>query len=122
MGAPFDCSDPVKNGPSPKSTMWTYYGCTDGIASCYAPNAPSTCCGCVNWWTVGVPVPQASTNPCVNINQEWVGDMEPKLVWLKAACPTCYVYVLSCTPSTMLRESLSRGSVRVSQWLWGPSG
>jgi hypothetical protein len=71
---------------------------TDGIASCYAPNAPSTCCGCVNWWTVGVPVPQASTNPCVNINQEWVGDMEPKLVWLKAACPTCYVYVLSCTP------------------------
>jgi hypothetical protein len=101
VGAPFYCSSPVSHGPSGSSTQWTYYGCTDGISSCYAANAPSTCCGCVDWWKQGLNVPPApTTTACINVNDEWVSDMLPHLLWLKTACPSCYVFPYDDVSST----------------------
>jgi hypothetical protein len=93
LSLPCLASAAPQNGPDPKDTEWTYYGCTSGISSCYAQGAPDTCCGCVDWWTVGVPVPPAPvTQTCVNHNPEWQALMQPRLTWLKAACPSCYVF------------------------------
>lgn len=101
FGAPFDCSKPITGGPG--GTEWVYYGCTNGIPSCYEANAPEECCGCVDWWTQGVPVPPAPlTTACVNKNPEWVSLMTDRLLFLKAACPSCYVYPYDDVSSTFL--------------------
>lgn len=70
---------------------------TEGIQTCYdsAKKPPSTCCGCVDWWTKGLPVLKDKTDPCNNINTEWEELVVPMVKWLKEGCPTCYVYVPS---------------------------
>jgi hypothetical protein len=109
FGAPFNCSQPVQHGPTPNSNMWTYYGCVDGIASCYSDNAPSTCCGCVNWWEHGLEVPPSPlTQNCTNVNPEWVGAMLPRLLWLKAACPSCYTYPFDDMSSTFVCSDMQQ--------------
>ena len=101
FGAPFDCAAPISNGPGANETQWTYYGCVNGISSCYAAGAPTTCCGCVDWWQHGVAVPPAPlTSTCVATNPEWVELMLPRLLWAKAACPTCYTYPFDDMSST----------------------
>lgn len=104
FGFPFNCSSPAVNGPTPGATLSTYYGCTDGISSCYSASAPSTCCGCINWWEEGIDVPPApATEACVNVNSEWVARVgDPQLLWLKRACPSCYVFPFDDMSSTFV--------------------
>jgi hypothetical protein len=109
FGAPFNCSQHMSNGPSSSTTMWTYLGCTDGISSCYQQGAPSSCCGCFDWWTVddgNIPVPPAPlTESCVNSNSEWVETAGQFLKFLKQACPSCYTYPYDDMSSTFICNS-----------------
>jgi len=112
MGFPFNCSEPMQNGPTGADTMWTYLGCTDGISSCYSSGAPDSCCGCFNWWEEGFPVPPApATTACANVNAEWVGSAGSTLRFLKAGCPTCYTYPYDDVSSTFLCNSQGDGAV-----------
>lgn len=43
-GSPFYCQ-----------TYWDLYACVGtGAQSCYQQGASSTCCGCANWWELGI--------------------------------------------------------------------
>jgi len=104
-GAPFHCSTPASNGPTPTSTRWTYFGCTEGISSCFTPGAPSTCCGCTTWPDViGIP-PHGKEDACKAVNPEWLSMALPALVWMKNACPSCYTYPYDDVSSTFLCDA-----------------
>ncbi|ELR15678.1 thaumatin domain containing protein [Acanthamoeba castellanii str. Neff] len=100
-GAPFDCAQYSR-----------LYGCTNGIDSCYQPFATSTCCGCANWQDLGVPVPSSVTR-CHAINPTWVKNVQPKLLWMKKACPTSYTYPYDDMSSTFTCSEMVGGLNRV---------
>jgi hypothetical protein len=98
--APFSCATPIAHGPSAASTRWSYYGCTEGIGSCFSAGATDACCGCSDWPDVAG-VPRGGTGPrCEASNPEWAAVALPHLVWLKRACPSCYVYPYDDESST----------------------
>tara|TARA_R110000868_G_scaffold8205_3_gene42441 strand:+ start:32053 stop:34506 length:2454 start_codon:yes stop_codon:yes gene_type:complete len=70
------------------------YACTHPpLDSCY--NTGTNCCGCANWWETSngaIPVPQATTSCGNNNNSHWQDWAKPQFQWVKAACPTAYVY------------------------------
>jgi len=98
-GAPFNCSQPLP-APQANLTLWNLYACV-GVGSCYQNNAGKDCCGCVNWDSIGVPVPPAPyTQQCTNQNPTWLQSVNPTLTWLKKACPTAYTYPFDDMSST----------------------
>lgn len=95
-GAPFFCNQSIAGG----LTMWNLMACV-GVGSCYQPGAASNCCGCINWNTIGIPVPPGpTTEQCRNTNPTWNNSVQPTLSWLKRACPTVYTYPYDDMSST----------------------
>ena len=89
-----NCTQGVPGGIGTFSQM---YGCDGPYAgSCYTPGASDTCCGCSNWDNLGVYPPQM----CNNTDAPWVEYVLPVLEFLKAACPTAYVFPYDDMTST----------------------
>ena len=70
------------------------YACTHPpMQTCYGSDTP--CCGCVDWWNnqhgANLKVP-SSTETCHQFNPDWQELVQPTVQWVKAACPTAYVY------------------------------
>ncbi|KTD68185.1 thaumatin domain-containing protein [Legionella steelei] len=98
-GAPFNCAQKLP-APQDNLTLWNLYACTN-VGSCYSQGASNNCCGCVDWDKTGIEVPPAPyTNQCNNTNMNWNNYVQPTLSWLKAACPTAYVYPFDDMSST----------------------
>lgn len=98
-GTPFNCAQSL---PAPRQTLTLYnlYKCYQ-IDSCYKNGATNTCCGCVDWNTIGVDVPPPPiTKACINSNLTWTRLVRPKLAWIKKACPTVYTYPFDDPSST----------------------
>lgn len=107
-GAPFYCGQPLP-APQQSLTLYNLYKCNN-IPSCYKSDAKNTCCGCVNWETVGAQVPPApETKACVNSNPTWITKALPKLDWIKRACPTVYTYPFDDPSSTFTCLRLLNG-------------
>ncbi|MBA3662038.1 MAG: hypothetical protein H0W64_09930 [Gammaproteobacteria bacterium] len=105
FGAPFYCSAAIPQG----GILWNLMACNGNSGaqrSCYTAGASATCCGCVNWDKIGVPVPPGPiTAQCVNSNPVWVDRVRPTLDWLKRACPTAYTYPYDDHSSTFICKS-----------------
>ncbi|MCX7115141.1 MAG: thaumatin domain-containing protein [Gammaproteobacteria bacterium] len=78
-------------------------------SSTYSPQQISSCCGCVDWWTQsynGAPVlANSDTDTCAkygpnNSDPVWDAHIKNTLLWLKAACPSDYVYPFDDKTST----------------------
>ncbi len=104
-----ECNGVVGPGASTQAEL---YGCTGNPYknSCYTAGAVSQqCCGCVDWYTIpGINVPaHPVTDSCNNISSSpWVSDSQPKLEWLKKACPNAYVYPFDDASSTFTCQAL----------------
>lgn len=91
-GAPFNCNKQLTI-PQKNRTWWDLYACIPPINSCYSGGVDNTCCGCVNWDQINIPVPSSpTTQRCTNVNPNWKSGVQPYLEWLKRACPTSYTY------------------------------
>lgn len=86
--------------------------------SCYKDNAKDSCCGCVNWESVtGINVPTAPlTKKCENINPNWTLHAQPKLIGLKAACPTASVYPHDAASSAFSCQKLDLNQMNTSNY------
>ncbi|KTC77988.1 thaumatin family protein [Legionella brunensis] len=98
--------------PDSQYTQAQLYGCSTGIFknSCYTTGAVSgSCCGCVDWNTLGINVPAPPiTQSCNGIKTEnWVTVSQPKLEWLKDACSNAYVYPYDDASSTFTCQKLN---------------
>lgn len=72
--------------------------------SCYLsypgqnPSQIATCCGCVDWWnsseTSGVTIQSnPTTQSCgTQVDPIWTQYIQPMVQWMKASCPSAYVY------------------------------
>lgn len=104
FGAPFNCRQPL-SPPNSGLVLDNLYGCT-GVGSCYQPNPPNSCCGCVNWNALlGPNVSPNSTQQCGNSNPNWLSQVLPQLDWLKRGCPSCYTYPYDDMSSTFVCSS-----------------
>ncbi len=72
--------------------------------SCYGsyPNysalSISQCCGCVDWWTLGIGA-NSSAQSCTpagkstpQTDPQWTGNVQSTIQWMKTACPSVYTY------------------------------
>jgi hypothetical protein len=85
------CSKPIAGNPAYNTCYGTY-----------STGTPSTCCGCVDWWLAptslfgvnpnGGPGIAVATCPVGYSSAEWTSSIQPGVQWLKAACPSGYVY------------------------------
>eukprot|EP01092_Planopodium_desertum_P009636 TRINITY_DN4187_c0_g1_i2.p1 TRINITY_DN4187_c0_g1~~TRINITY_DN4187_c0_g1_i2.p1 ORF type:complete len:381 (+),score=42.54 TRINITY_DN4187_c0_g1_i2:60-1202(+) len=86
-GYPYSCSTAVPG----QGTYTNLYLCSGpNTGSCYAPNAPSTCCGCPAWNFNGTTLPQYIS--CQTGNPNWKNFAEPLVTVLKGACPSAYSF------------------------------
>jgi hypothetical protein len=99
MGAPFNCQ--MASGIN-GWTLQNYLLCSGGTPSCYQNGAPSSCCGCANWWQIGVPQVSANSQPCKNTNPFWTANVLPNLMFLKKGCPKCYTFPYDDITSTFV--------------------
>jgi hypothetical protein len=85
------CSVP-KNDPSPtfNSCYLTYSGSSSSQIS--------QCCGCIDWWTLGIGANQ-NTQSCTpagtstaQTDAVWNSYLQNGLAWLKTTCPSVYTY------------------------------
>eukprot|EP00727_Mastigamoeba_balamuthi_P005852 m51a1_g1887 hypothetical protein (863) ;mRNA; f:717036-720752 len=98
---------------APSGSAYSLMACAENyVRSCYQDGANSGCCGCANWQEEGVTgVPRAGTNytkSCVSSNGAWHSTAKTRLSFLKAGCPTAYVYQYDDMTSTftcMAQES-----------------
>ncbi|EHL29132.1 Dot/Icm T4SS effector LegT [Legionella drancourtii] len=64
----------------------------------YNASQIATCCGCVDWWnsseTSGVSIQaNAATQSCgTQVDPIWTQYIQPMVQWMKATCPSAYVY------------------------------
>jgi hypothetical protein len=76
---------------------------TPTFNSCYlnyssaTPSQISTCCGCVDWWTVGGIGANSTAQSCtkngvVQTDPTWTSSIQSQIQWLKQACPSIYTY------------------------------
>ena len=94
-GAPFNCS-----------AYWPLYACV-GVPSCYQQGAPSSCCGCADWWEEGIEVPPTpDTEVCKSKNPTWTSNVQSTLKWLKSACPSAYTYPYDDMSSTFTCKNM----------------
>ncbi len=108
IGTIFQCGGYTGQGGN---TYMNLYACSAGLTtslyaiSCYNSSV-NTCCGCVDW-SKQPGFPSVPAPPCVGNNATWdtanitgSAAAQPYLVWLKQACPTCYVYPYDDKSST----------------------
>lgn len=108
----FNCnaSLPTTNPPFPaSSTLKQLMACSvptgdtsPTFNSCYlnypAGSNTSTCCGCVDWWTLSIGAnntAQSCTKAGASSPQtdpQWTSHVQPTIQWLKSACPSIYTY------------------------------
>ncbi|MDR3478352.1 MAG: thaumatin family protein [Gammaproteobacteria bacterium] len=110
----FGCDNAISttNPPFPSgSTLKQLMACsvptndvTPTFNSCYQdyPSSTSaqisTCCGCVDWWTVdGInanSTAQSCTKPsgATQTDPTWTSTIQGQIQWLKKACPSIYTY------------------------------
>ena len=117
FGAPFNCDTTVNQGGT-DYTLAQIYGCSSGDFknSCYSAGATAACCGCQDWWDLGVTVPEAKTQSCGGlVNSYWKTYLldTDALVWLKELCPTAYVYPFDDASSTFSCQALDSSNVNV---------
>ena len=93
--APYNCTTPADGG----STYTQMYECAGSPSvynnSCYTTGATSACCGCQNWQNAptNLTVPSnGSVLPCQATNTTWFNHALTPVKWIKAACPSSYVY------------------------------
>ena len=73
--------------------------------SCYlnytasATNNPQQCCGCIDWWTIGIAANNTS-NTCIQTDPIWNSQVQNTIAWMKTVCPTAYVYPFDDKTST----------------------
>lgn len=112
----FGCTNYL-GSPYPANTyqMTSLYGCVTPDAnqsplnSCYIFNA-SDCCGCANWNLFGITIPSGTT-ACKNTsNTIWTSQVQPKIQWMKAACPNYYTYPYDDVSSTFRCSDVASGS------------
>lgn len=107
LGAPFNC-DAIADPPSPALTLTNLYLCNQGLPSCYNNGSINdTCCGCVNWQNVLIPVPDSPiVKQCVASTSTWVSNVLPTIEWIKRACPRASTYPFDNESSTFSCEQL----------------
>lgn len=117
-------TDPYNNTYTSLMACYTAKGYTGPIYnSCYLasyspPGSADQCCGCVDWWipaqTPGATIAANSTSqtcPTGHTDSYWTNTIQANIQlgmqWLKAACPSVYVYPFddatskfSCTNNT----------------------
>lgn len=103
---------------NPTATQLELYGCTGHpfVHSCYTAGAQSNkCCGCVDWFSIpGVSVPEGPTESCNGIKSSyWTAYSQPKLEWLKKACPNVYVFPYDDASSTFTCQKLDKAKINV---------
>ncbi|CEK11039.1 thaumatin family protein [Legionella hackeliae] len=108
--------------PDSQYTQAELYGCSKGIFknSCYTAGAVSgSCCGCVNWNTLGINVPAPPiTQSCGGVKTDsWVNVSQPKLEWLKEACSNAYVYPYDDASSTFTCQKLNSQNINQVNYL-----
>lgn len=91
---------------------------TSGTPS-YSSAQIQSCCGCVDWWTVsynGSAIGANNTaNTCAqygtyNTDPVWTQYIQGTLSWMKAACPSAYVYPFDDKTSTFGCSNVSSGN------------
>ncbi|MEO8402469.1 MAG: thaumatin family protein [Gammaproteobacteria bacterium] len=112
-GTPFNCAAPLPT-PQQNYNFSQLYACSP-IGSCYQQNASTDCCGCVDWWKVGVNVP-SSTQQCVSSNPTWNTAVQPGLQWIKQSCPTVYTYPYDDMSSTFTCMQQNGGTVNSANY------
>lgn len=64
--------------------------------TCYATYSSgdvSTCCGCIDWWTISGIESNPNTDSCGSqTNATWNNQVQNNLNWMKRNCPSSYVY------------------------------
>ena len=109
----FNCSLPLPtaSGFPVSSTLYKLMACSVPSGdvkplynSCYlsypgeSTTAIETCCGCVDWWnpnnTSGTTIHanQATQSCGKQIDRSWTQYVQPMVQWMKATCPSAYVY------------------------------
>lgn len=93
------------------NTYTQLLACSGNAAtSCFNVSSSNTsCCGCVNWQTLGITVPTDGTivPQCTYPNAYWVGSTKlsapgvlPFVTWTKQGCTSCYSYPYDDKTST----------------------
>jgi len=120
-GTPISCQQSSTSNPG--LVLEDLYGCTNAIPSCYSNGAPSSCCGCENWASVGISEP-SNTQNCTNTNSEWLQYVEPGLVWLKQGAPNVYTFPYDDISSTFTCSNAAGGSTNSLNYeiVWCPEG
>jgi hypothetical protein len=110
FGAPFHCKQALADDNNKGLTLDNLIRCDSDIPSCYQPNPPSTCCGCVNWnEEIGTQMSPSATQQCLGSNPTWHEHVLPQLTWLKQGCPTCYTYPYDDMSSTFTCSQKDNG-------------
>jgi hypothetical protein len=108
FGAPFNCATTVAQSGA-NYTLTELYGCSKGVYknSCYTAGASSACCGCENWSSTTTIPP--GTQSCNASNTHWQDNLISNefLPWLKALCPTAYVFPYDDASSTFTCHCLN---------------
>lgn len=93
--APYFCTTGADGG----STFTQMYACAGSPTvynnSCYSNGATSACCGCQNWQNAptNLTVPSnSSVLQCQAANTTWGNNALSTVSWIKAGCPSSYVY------------------------------
>jgi len=114
--APFPFSTTYTTSAAGTVSLSSLYLCNNSTnKSGYAVEDTSTACGCTNWGdsglkaiggdvtytaTIAAPSQGCSTNNEANSTYYWTQNVLPTIVWLKQACPTCYIYPFDDMSST----------------------
>ncbi|HTM63739.1 MAG TPA: thaumatin family protein [Gammaproteobacteria bacterium] len=94
--APYNCTNSADGGV--KFTQMYACAGSPGVYnnSCYSNGATSSCCGCQNWQDAptSLTIPDAAhgVEQCVASNTTWINNARDTVSWIKAACPSSYVY------------------------------
>lgn len=87
------CAVPKADTANPQ-----YNSCYNSYSSTYTSADISTCCGCADWWTLGIGANTSSTS-CTQPGQAspqtdpvWNNFIQYTLQWMKQACPSAYTY------------------------------
>jgi len=92
----FNC---LNVNPNPAGTfLRNLYACAPVVGTnlnnCYFAGSTTSCCGCVDWDTVGagVPAPPVTQTCGASINTSWTGTVQNTVNWIKQMCPQLRAY------------------------------
>ena len=108
-----DCDATVPGSPTGGNFKEMFQCNAPFDVSCFQQNPGSSCCGCTVWPALNLPVTMA----CQDVSPVWMAQAYPRLLFLKAACPTCYTYpfddstsLFTCRGANVSGPSVSAGS------------